>query len=98
MTRVNPITQANRERLACPPINAGHIEAAPRDALDLIVDTHDVEPAQILGRLAIWAVEDPVRLVWAAFQLALWHDPNQPISWLEEAATVTALPREEAAA
>lgn len=98
MKPVNPVTQAKRERLACPQVDAEQVAEAPQDALDLIVDSHDIEPQQILGRLALWLVEDPVRLVCATFQLALWHDPNQPVSWLEDAVRTVALPRPEAAA
>lgn len=55
---------------------------AIEDAMDVIVDSHDLDPRQVLGRLVRWQGE-PLRLVMAAYALALMHDPHTPGSVLE---------------
>lgn len=78
------------------PTSAQRTAQARADALALIADSHDLPYLDAVGRLAVWLHEDPARLTFLAWQLAVWHDPNQPVSWLD--AAVVALPCGEAAA
>lgn len=99
MTVGNPNKRAQVESEACPVLPPRELERTSKrstqDAYSLIVDAHDIDLREVLGRLTIWSREEPLRLVFAAFQLARWHDPNQPMSWLEEAVNATYQSRED---
>lgn len=80
-----------------PPTKAQRADRARKDGLRLIAESHDLPYEVAVKSLAVWASEDPVRLAFLAWQLALWHDPNQPPSWLDAAMNTVTLPKTEAA-
>jgi hypothetical protein len=83
----NPITQVRIEIEACPTLTpeaaAYGAEQAGLDGLDTIFDAHDLDPRQILGRLTLWAREEPLRLAFVTYQLALWINPDTTRSDLD---------------
>lgn len=72
--------QLNRDRLACRGVpNPTEVAArATYDALNLICDVRDLDPAVIWGRLTRWADLEPDRLKGAVVALAAMGQPDRP--------------------
>lgn len=94
-------SQYRTELAACPHITPAQAQQyADRgidDALDLIVDTHELDPRQVYGRLVKWGRDSPARLVTAALALAAMHDPDTPGQQLANNLHATTDPRNAAA-
>ncbi|GLW91811.1 AsnC family protein [Actinokineospora globicatena] len=67
----------------------GLISTMQMDALDLIVDIREYDPAMLWGRLNRWRTEDPLRLIACTVALAAMCNPDAPardaLAWLDSA-------------
>jgi hypothetical protein len=94
----NEVVQARRERAACPVVAGSRDVLARRginDAQALADDVRQVDPAQVWGRLELWRIEDPQRLIMLTVALAAMLDldvsPGTALEWCDRLVGAVAL-------